>query len=138
MPLARAQTGNVKGLRKLRPGRILVAYDGTPSARRALARAAQIHREGDEVAVIHVIERDEDPEGLLDEALRLLTESGIEATRITLTGNPARSICVTAERDGYDTIVVGRRNMGDRGLLLLGSVAARVVSGAACDVVVVA
>ena len=67
-----------------------------------------------------------------------LTERGIDATPITVMGNPARSICVAAERDGYDTIVVGRRNMGDRGLMLLGSVAARVVSGAACDVVVVA
>jgi nucleotide-binding universal stress UspA family protein len=128
----------MKGIRKPRCGRILLAYDGTPSARRALARAASIHRCGDEVGVIHVIEPGGDHRGLLDEALQLLTESGIEATRIRVSGNPARSICVTAERDGYDTIVVGRRNMGDRGLLLLGSVAARVVSGATCDVVVVA
>ena len=97
-----------------------------------------IHRAGDEVAVIHVAEFGNDHDGHLDEAQRLLTERGIEATPIQAAGNPARSICVTAERDGYDTIVVGRRNIGDRGLLLLGSVAARVVSGAACDVVVVA
>ena len=130
--------GNVKGIRKSDRGRILLAYDGTPSARRALQRAALIHREGDEVAVIHVVEAGEDHNGQLDEARRLLTERGIDASGIGVTGNPARSICVTAERDGYDTIVVGRRNMGDRGLMLLGSVAARVVSGAACDVVVVA
>ena len=97
-----------------------------------------IHRDGDEVAVIHVLDHGEDDDGHLEEAHRLLTERGIDATPITATGNPARSICVAAERDGYDTIVVGRRNMGDRGLMLLGSVAARVVSGAACDVVVVA
>jgi nucleotide-binding universal stress UspA family protein len=128
----------VKGILIRGPGRILLAYDGTPSARRALQRAALIHREGDEVAVIHVVEHGNDHDGYLEEAGRLLTERGIAATPIRATGNPARSICVTAERDGYDTIVVGRRNMGDRGLLLLGSVAARVVSGAACDVVVVA
>jgi nucleotide-binding universal stress UspA family protein len=128
----------MKGIRKPGRGRILLAYDGTPSARRALHRAAMIHREGDEVAVIHVLDHGEDDDGHLAEAHRLLTERGIDATPITVMGNPARSICVAAERDGYDTIVVGRRNMGDRGLMLLGSVAARVVSGAACDVVVVA
>jgi nucleotide-binding universal stress UspA family protein len=128
----------VKGIRKPGRGRILLAYDGTPSARRALQRAAMIHREGDDVAVIHVIEPGGDHEGHLADAQRRLTERGIEATSIEATGNPARSICVAAERDGYDTIVVGRRNVGDRGLMLLGSVAARVVSGAACDVVVVA
>jgi nucleotide-binding universal stress UspA family protein len=115
-----------------------LAYDGTLSARRALQRAAMIHRAGDEVSVIHVIEPGGDHDGHLAEARRLLAERGIDATPIEATGNPARSICVTAERDGYDTIVVGRRNMGDRGLLLLGSVAARVVSGATCDVIVVA
>ena len=128
----------MKGIRKPGRGRILLAYDGTPSARRALQRAAMIHREGDEVAVIHVLDHGEDDDGHLEEAHRLLTERGIDATPISATGNPARTICVAAERDGYDTIVVGRRNMGDRGLMLLGSVAARVVSGAACDVVVVA
>jgi nucleotide-binding universal stress UspA family protein len=129
----------MEGIRKAgHAGRILVAYDGTPSARRALQRAALIHREGDVLAVIHVLDPGEEDDGRLAEAQRLLTERGIDATPIRATGNPARSICVAAERDGYDTIVVGRRNMGDRGLMLLGSVAARVVSGAACDVVVVA
>ena len=37
---ARADTVSMKGIRKPRRGRILLAYDGTPSARRALQRAA--------------------------------------------------------------------------------------------------
>jgi nucleotide-binding universal stress UspA family protein len=85
-----------------------------------------------------VTEPGEQTDGHLDEARRLLAERGIDATPITAAGSPARAICVTAERDGYDTIVVGRRNVRDARRLLLGSVAARVVSGAACDVVVVA
>jgi nucleotide-binding universal stress UspA family protein len=129
----------VKAIRRTRrSGRTLVAYDGTPSARRALQRTAAMHREGDDVAVIHVAEAGQDDEGHLDDARRMFAECGIDATSIATAGNPARSICVTAERDGYDTIVVGRRNGGDSRLLLLGSVAARVVSGAGCDVVVVA
>ncbi len=121
-----------------RDGRTLLAYDGTPSARRALHRAAAMHREGDNIGVIQVNEDGEDREGHLEEARQLLAARGIEAAPIAAAGNPAHAICVTAERDGYDTIVVGRRNPRDAGLLLVGSVAARVIAGAACDVVVVA
>jgi nucleotide-binding universal stress UspA family protein len=84
------------------------------------------------------VEHGQGDEGHLEDARRMLAERGIAATSIGVAGNPARSICVTAERDGYDTIVVGRRNAGASRLMLLGSVAARVVSGAGCDVVVVA
>jgi nucleotide-binding universal stress UspA family protein len=117
--------------------RILVAYDGTPSARRALQRAASMHREGDVIALIRVTEGGEPVEAQLEEACALLAEAGIVATSIAVAGSPARTICVTAERDEYDVIVVGRRNLRDAGQLLLGSVAGRVVSGAPCDVVVV-
>jgi nucleotide-binding universal stress UspA family protein len=116
---------------------MLLAYDGSQSARRALLRVATLHRAGDAVGVIHVSDHGEDPEHHLEGALRLLAERGVEATSISCGGNPARAICVAAERDEYDTILVGRRNLRDASLLL-GSVAARVVSGAACDVVVVA
>jgi nucleotide-binding universal stress UspA family protein len=97
-----------------------------------------MHREGDDLAVIHVVEHGQDHGGHLEDARRLFAECGIDARPIALAGNAARSICVTAERDAYDTIVLGRRNTGDGRLMLLGSVAARVVSGAGCDVVVVA
>jgi len=118
--------------------RILVAYDGTPSARRALARAAAMYRPGDDVALISVTENGEADEAHLDRARTLLAGRGIAATSIAATGNPARTICVMAERDAFDVIVVGRRNPTDTGQVLLGSVSARVVSGAPCDVVVVA
>jgi nucleotide-binding universal stress UspA family protein len=118
--------------------RMLLAYDGSPSSHRALQRVATLHRAGDDVGVIHVSDHGTDPEKHLEGALRLLAARGIEATPISCGGNPARAICVAAERDAYDTILVGRRNLHDVSMLLLGSVAARVVSGAACDVVVVA
>jgi nucleotide-binding universal stress UspA family protein len=117
--------------------RLLLAYDGSPSARRALQRLVTMHRKGDDVGVIHVSDHGSDAAGHLPAAQGLLAERGIAATLLSCGGNPARAICVAAERDDYDTILVGRRNLRDAGLLL-GSVAARVVSGAACDVVVVA
>ena len=128
-----------QSLRARAAERILLAYDGTASARRALRRAARMHREGDDLGVICVHEPSTDSQEHLDEARRLLGESGIEAVPIAVAADdPARVICVTAERDGYDTIVIGRRNARDAQLMLLGQVASRVVSGATCDVVVVA
>jgi nucleotide-binding universal stress UspA family protein len=118
--------------------RRLVAYDGSPSAQRALLHAAELHRDGDELGVIHVVDRLPDPGRRLDDARSTLARLGIHATPHEIAGNAAHAICVEAERRGYDTIVVGRRNLRDAGLVLLGSVAARVVAGAPGHVVVVA
>jgi nucleotide-binding universal stress UspA family protein len=118
--------------------RRLVAYDGSPSARRALLHAAALHRDGDDLGLIHVNGPHESANGHLDEARRTLTSLGIEAVPIEVSGFPAHAICVAAERHAFDTIVIGRRNLRDAGLVLLGSVAARVVAGAPGTVVVVA
>ena len=116
----------------------LVAYDGSPAAHRALLHAADLHRDGDDIGLIHVVDEGADPNGTLADASRLLSDRGIESTPMTVVGNPAHAICVAAERHAYDTIVIGRRNLRDAGLVLLGSVASRVVAGATCHVVVVA
>jgi nucleotide-binding universal stress UspA family protein len=117
---------------------MLVAYDGTPSARRALQRAVALHRDECGVSVINVNEHGDDRAGHLEEARRVLAANGIESQSIAVAGSAAHAICVVADRDCYDMIIVGRRNLRDMGQLLPGSVAARVVSGAMCDVVVVA
>jgi nucleotide-binding universal stress UspA family protein len=119
-------------------GKMLVAYDGTPSARRALQRAAVLHQVGARLGLIYVSERGDDRDGHLEEGRLALAASGIEADSMAVAGSAAHAICIAAERDGYDTIVIGRRNLRDAGQLLLGSVASRVVAGATCDVVVVA
>jgi nucleotide-binding universal stress UspA family protein len=118
--------------------RRLLAYDGSPSARRALKHAADLHRTGDEMGVIHVAARTGERDDDLADARHALADRGIDAVSIEAVGSPAHAICVAAERDRYDTIVVGRRNPRDTGLVLLGSVSSRVVAGATCHVVVVA
>jgi nucleotide-binding universal stress UspA family protein len=118
--------------------RRLVAYDGSSSARRALEHAALLHRQGDELGVVFVAEDSNAGDGQLEEARRLLAERGIDVLPIEAVGQPAQAICVAADRHAFDTIVIGRRNIRDAGLVLLGSVAARVVAGATCNVTVVA
>jgi nucleotide-binding universal stress UspA family protein len=118
--------------------RRLVAYDGSPSARRALEHASGLHRSGDAMGLIHVVEQASAGACQLDEARLALAARGIDALPIEVVGNPAHAICMAAERHEYDTIVVGRRNLRDAGLVLLGSVSGRVVAGASCNVMVVA
>jgi nucleotide-binding universal stress UspA family protein len=119
--------------------RRLVAFDGSPSALRAFEHAVRLHQRGDQLGVVHVIEFGSDATLPFAEASRVLSEHGFDARPIVVAaGNPAQTICLTAERHGYDTIVVGRRNRHEDGRVLLGSVAARVVAGAPGHVVVVA
>jgi nucleotide-binding universal stress UspA family protein len=132
--------------------KILVAYDGTASARRALERTAAIRRDGDEVVVISVapvlrsgprtagpfmpgdtpVEHRQE----LDEAVAILSEQGIDAARLEAIGDPGTAICDAAEERGIDTIVVGSRNLKGVQRLLLGSVSERVAHRAKCDVLI--
>ena len=120
------------------PTRSLVAYDGSPAARRALRSTVGRLHAGDRIGVIHVGEPASAAGVALDAACLALAARGIAVVPIHALGDPARTICVTAERDRYDTIVVGRRGDADRGRLLLGPVSARIVEGATCDVIVIA
>lgn len=132
--------------------RILVAYDGGESARRALYAAAQLARAiHAQVGVISVVPLYPDRgrsttapwDGVeqhreeLAEARRVLQASGIEPELIDLIGEPAELIEREAESRGYDTIVLGGRRKGWLGRLLTGSVMSDVVERARATVVVV-
>ncbi len=132
--------------------RILIGYDGTESARRALDRAVRLRSNGDTFGVISVVpivaggarsggpfapnDGPAEHRRELEEAITLLREQGIEAESIAASGDPGTAICETAERDGYDTIVVGSRNLAGMKRLLLGSVSDRVAHHAPCDVLI--
>ena len=131
----------------------LVGYDGSTSAKAALARAAEMTREGDTLGVISVApivgggarsggpfvagDGPTEHRAELAEAVAFLAERGIEATTIEAIGDPGTSICEAAERDGYTTIVVGSRNQSGAQRLVLGSVSDRVAHHAHCDVLIV-
>ncbi|MFZ0378410.1 MAG: universal stress protein [Solirubrobacteraceae bacterium] len=132
--------------------RIVVGFDGSDHARKALARAAEIAN-GATVAVVSATSpstfmRDpgvskEDPADVeartqaLDEARKYLEEKGITGQYITGHGNPADVIVAEAEDSGADLIIVGTRGHNAARRVVLGSVSTNVVHHATVDVLVV-
>lgn len=129
--------------------RILLAYDGTEHAKRALEMAADLARRYEAplsvVSVIPVhggrapIDPWDDPathRGQLQEARQLLLQSGIEAELLEPAGDPAEAIERVAEAGGFDTIVIGSRGLGAVGRLLQGSVSEHVATHARATVVI--
>jgi nucleotide-binding universal stress UspA family protein len=130
-------------------GRILVAYDGTPGARRALERAADLALAlSAEIGVVSVTqerlgERVDDPWGItsahasqLHEAVAWLGERGLKPMTHEPTGDAGPMIVRTAEDLGYDTIVVGSRGLGPVRRAILGSVSQYVATHAAANVII--
>ena len=135
--------------------RIVVGFDGSEHARKALARAADLAGDDAEVAVVcaaDVVRLLRDPAGgtgvvdpadaearaaALAEARSFLGERGIEAKLVEGHGNPADVIVQEAEDSGADLIVIGTRGLNAAKRLVLGSVSTNVVHHAPCDVLVV-
>ena len=129
--------------------KILVGYDGSEAARRALVHAAQLVGRGGTVDVINVItaqpvsariETLSDRERgrqrkLLQEAKMVLGEWEVGMTPVKAVGDPAAEIRTAAAESGAGIVVVGRGSGLRR--LIHGSVSTRLVRQAPCDVLVV-
>jgi nucleotide-binding universal stress UspA family protein len=134
--------------------RIVVGFDGSDNARKALARAAEIAN-GATVAVVSATSparllRDpaqgvapEDPADVeartqaLAEAREYLEGKGITGQYVAGHGNPADVIVQEAEESGADLIIVGTRGLNAAQRVFLGSISTNVVHHATCDVLVV-
>lgn len=131
--------------------KILVAYDGSESARRALDEAASLARRDDTVTIVGVAEvlpavgpapmlvpeEHEERQRELAEATAILKERGIEAEAVERRGEAATMILDEAEKEGADLIVVGTRGLNSAKRWLLGSVSTKVLHHAPCNVLVV-
>ena len=129
--------------------KILVGYDGSEMARRALVHAAELVGRGGTVGVINVItvqpvsariENLSDRERsrqrkLLQEAKMLLGEWDVGMSPVKAVGDPATEIRTAAEESGAGIVVVGRGSGLRR--LIHGSVSTRLVRQSPCDVLVV-
>ncbi len=132
--------------------KILVAYDGSELAGRALGWAVQLAQDST-VTVISIAPTLEasprmadavDPSSdipehrrQLDQAVDILNQAGVRAETILTAGNPAEEIINAAAEGGFDLILVGIRGRSAVRRFLIGSVADRVVRHATVPVLVV-
>jgi nucleotide-binding universal stress UspA family protein len=135
--------------------KIVVGYDGSDAATRALRRAADFAFHGAQLRVVTAArvaalvrdpamgtsaldpaERDARAKALA-EARSLIADLGVEASFVTGTGDPADVLLQEAEETGADLIIVGThgKNVAER--LVLGSVSTKVLHHARCDVLIV-
>lgn len=127
---------------------VLVAYEDSSAARRALEHAADLARPTDRMTVVNVMhepavsarigpppERIRQQE-ILDDAGGYLADRGIEARTLAKIGdNAAHEILTAADDVGADVLVVARRRRPTAHIL--GSTSSRIVHSAKCDVLVV-
>ena len=129
--------------------RILLAYDGTEPARKALATAADLAKKYEaSVTVVSVVpvhpgrapidpwDDTEVHDAQLHEADKALRELGIEARLMEPAGDPAATIERVAAQGEFDTIVIGARGMSTIGRILQGSVSAHVATHAETTVII--
>lgn len=144
---------------------ILIGYDGSHSAERALARAAELAKVfGSKVVVVSVAAPapiaapgafgllpyysygTEELSSRTDEALwqqhrakvqAFFADAGLAVEFAGVTGQPAEEIVELAEQRQADLIVVGTRDPGFLERLLGGSVSQGVARRAHCDVLIV-
>ena len=128
--------------------RVLLAYDASPPAQRALQHAAQLLRRPGELTVVNVIptqsisarlESVTDKQRarqarILHEATASLARRGLATQTIGAAGDPATEILTAAEMTKADVLIVG--SDGHR-RPLHGSLSSRLVRAARCDVLVV-
>ena len=133
---------------------IVVGYDETEPAKRALMRAAELAKAFDAKIVVTSVARvlaaaargagAIDPTDSVElhqeelvHAKALLAEHGLEATLQPALGDPASTIVEVAEKVDADLIVVGTREPGLLDRLVNGSVSGGVSRRAHCDVLIV-
>jgi nucleotide-binding universal stress UspA family protein len=132
---------------------IVVGYDGSEAAERALLRAAEEAGERDAVVIVTstaqvysagpaaepLLEPTADPSELLAAAKATVTArtSVADVVVVAREGDPAEELLEVARAANADLVIVGRRGKDFVARTLLGSVATRVVEHAPCDVLVV-
>lgn len=131
--------------------KILLAYDGSAGAQRALDVLLGLARPADHVTVVGVAEgiplfahagalpspeQEAERDRQLTEAERALSPVGVSVALSAHAGDPATAILDTAEKEQVELIVIGTRGLGAAERWLIGSVSDKVLHHAHCSVLV--
>jgi len=121
--------------------KILVAYDGSDYAKRALSEAVELVKKfSGSITILHVAweESDDESHKLLMDATEGLKGTGVKYDVRSERGqNIPRRITRIATEENYDLITIGSRGMGGAKAWVLGSVSSEVIEDATCPVLVV-
>jgi nucleotide-binding universal stress UspA family protein len=132
---------------------IVVGFDGSPAAERALERAAELSGTDGRVVIVTatvtvpamgVVDEPildspsvEERDALLERGATRLRSAGVEAAPVAVEGGPADALVEVARAEGADLIVVGSTGSGYVTRAIVGSTAENVIRQAPCDVLVV-
>jgi nucleotide-binding universal stress UspA family protein len=132
---------------------IVVGFDGSPAAERALERAAELSGANGRVLIVTasvetptagVVDEPildspsaEERAELLERAAGTVRSLGVEPELIAADAGPAEALVEAARADDADLIVVGSSGSGYVTRAIVGSTAENVVRRAPCDVLVV-
>lgn len=139
---------------------ILLPFDGSRPAVRALDYIVRLHKEGLNNLVVHLVNVQEEPklfgdyasqslvgklnaeakhygETINQSAIERLAAEDVECHSHEVIGTIAQSIVEAVDTFGCDTIVMGTRGMTNLANLMMGSVATKVVHEATVPVVLV-
>jgi nucleotide-binding universal stress UspA family protein len=138
--------------------KILLGYDGSDNAKRALERAIALSTfEGASLRIVVAVNTilpvygttapyypPDYAEQVTQEGKKSLENAVGRAKEVTqkvsgsvMDGHPAEMILSLADKDGSDLIVLGRRGISGVERFLMGSVSSSVVSHSKCDVLIV-
>ncbi|ACD84208.1 universal stress protein [Candidatus Methylacidiphilum infernorum] len=130
--------------------KILVGYDGSEKAKKALSLALKMAKAwGSKITVLavsHPPEFDQDTQFDLERrkivselkwAMEKAAEEKVEVEIKTTMGDPADNIIRLAREGKFDLVVLGRRGLSRIGYWLTGSVSERVLRHSPCSILIV-
>jgi len=132
--------------KKTKTSRILIAFDGSQHAKKALQYGFQLAlKHGAEITLLNVVDMRIpflDSEAAKKNGERLLSEAVTEKRKMKVNkrvevGHPAETILRLAKDEGYDLIVLGGRGLSKVKRFFLGSVSDRVSRHAETSVLIV-
>jgi nucleotide-binding universal stress UspA family protein len=122
-----------------RTNRILMAYDGSKPAQRAMEFGGNFTKlQVSKVDVLTVANTSAEGQGLQEEARRFLTPYNLDVSYVVKSGNPASAICQHAQEIDAGLIVMGAYGHNRLAEVLFGSTTDSVLENTPCPVLLAA